>query len=128
MTKKQFQACRLAIIIILSFSISTSITLENYWLPIVFMLTALAAMYQCKHAYSQDHIIADERDYHIAGNSARYSIYTYAWLGALGTFVLMALSHKEGVLYIISQTLAFSVCGLMLLNAFIFKYLRGRSH
>jgi uncharacterized membrane protein len=123
MTDKQYKICRLAIIIVLSFSISVSITLENYILPIVFVLTAFTAMYQCKKSYGQGRVLADERDYKIAGDAARYAIYIYSWIGAIGTFVLMALSERVGTLYAISQMLAYSVCFLMLMNAFIFKYL-----
>ena len=126
MTEKKYMFCRLAIIIILSASISISLTLENYLLPIMFILTAMAAMYQCKKEFSKGHVTSDERDYKVAGDAARYAIYAYSWIGTVGTFVLMAVSHKEGILYSLSQFLAFSVCALMLANAFLFKYLYRR--
>ncbi len=123
MTLKQYKFWRLAIIILLSFSISISISLENYYLPLIFMLTALAGIYYCRKQVETKNIIADERDYKIAGNAARYTIFIYAWIGAILTFVLMAISGREGILYILSQYFAFSVCFLMLLNAFLFKHL-----
>lgn len=126
MTTKQYKVCRLAIIILLSMSISISISLENYYLPIIFMLSGVAGMYYCRKQLKIEKVMVDERDYQVAGNAARYTIFIYGWLGAIGTFVLMAVSQKEGVFYSLSQHLAFSVCFLMLLNAFLFKYLSKR--
>lgn len=126
MTKKHYHYCRLAIIIVLSASISISITMNNYYLPIIFMLSAMASLYYCQKQLKAKSVLADERDYQIAGNAARYSIFIYGWMGAIGTFILMAISEKQGVLYLVSQYLAFSVCFLMLLNAFLFKYLSKR--
>lgn len=126
MTKKQYLFCRLAVVIVLSFSISTSLSLGNYYLPLVFMLTAMAVLYYCRKQLKTKDVLVDERDYQIAGRAARYALYIYGWLGAIGTFVLMALADKQGNLYIISQYLAFSVCFLMLANALIFRYLSGR--
>ena len=126
MNTKQYNVCRLGIIIVLSFSISTSITLDNYYLPIIFILTAMLGLYVCRKHLKTDDVLADERDYKVAGNAARYAIYLYAWLGAIGTFVLMAISGKQGALYAVSQYLAFSVCFLMLLNAGLFNYLNKK--
>lgn len=123
MTTKQYKTCRIAIIILLSASISISLSLNNYYLPIIFMISASAGMYYCRKQYSPGKVMVDERDYQVAGRAARYSIYIYSWLGAIGTFVLMALSQREGMMYALSQYLAFSVCFLMLMNAFLFKYL-----
>ncbi len=122
MSLKNYKFCRLAIIILLSASISVSITLENYWLPIIFVCTAMAGMYYCKKQLKTPNVLVDERDYQTAGKASRYAVYIFSWLGAIGTFILMALSEKNPVLYILSQYLAFSVCFLMLLNAFLFKY------
>lgn len=126
MTKKQYLFCRLAVIVLLSFSISTSLSLGNYYLPLVFMLTATAALYYCRKQLKTKDVLVDERDYQLAGRAARYAIFIYGWLGAIGTFILMALSDKRGDLYIVSQYLAFSVCFLMLANVLIFRYLSSR--
>jgi uncharacterized membrane protein len=81
-------------------------------------------MYYCRKQLQTETILVDERDYKIGGKASRYTLVIYGWLGAIGTFVLMAIStNKESVTYILSQYLAFSVCFLLLLNAFIFKYL-----
>jgi uncharacterized membrane protein len=124
MNIKKYKIYRLAIIMILAMSISISINLENYYLPIIFMISGSAAMYYCRKQLQTETVLVDERDYKIGGKASRYTLAIYGWLGAIGTFVLMAIStNKESVTYILSQYLAFSVCFLLLLNAFIFKYL-----
>lgn len=122
MNKKTYRLCRLSIIIVLSMSISVSITLNNYYLPIIFMLTAASALYYCRKHFRPKGAVADERDYQSAGKASRYTITIFSWLGALLTFVLMAVSQKQGELYILSQYLAYTVCFLMLLNSALYKY------
>ena len=120
MNKKQYTICRLSIIILLSLSIAISISLNNYYLPIILTITAFFIMSYIKKQLKTEDVLADERDYKIAGDSARYTIYIYAFIGVIGAFVLMAISQKEGLLYILSQYLAISVCFIMILNSIIF--------
>ena len=122
MTLKNYKTCRLIIIIVLSASISISISLKNYYLPIVFVVSAWAAMYYCRKSLKTLNVLSDERDYEIAGKSSRYSIAIYGWIGSIGTFILMALSKNNQYFFDLGTYLAFSVCFLMLLNSVLFKY------
>ncbi|MFH0891423.1 MAG: DUF2178 domain-containing protein [Candidatus Falkowbacteria bacterium] len=126
MTKKHYTGCRLVIIMALSAAIAVSINAANYYLPLIFVITAMAGLHYCRKQLKTDDVMADERDYKIAGDAARYTITIYGGLGAIGTFVFMAVSDKSGWLYDLSQYSAYSVCFLMLLNAFLFKYLSNR--
>ncbi len=126
MTKNHYHACRLAIIVVLAMSISIAISLNHYYLPLVFMLSAIAGIYYCRGQLKTDDVMVDERDYKVAGDAARYTIYIYGWIGAVATFILMAFSGKQGKLYVLSLYLAFSVCFLLLMNAFLFKYFSNR--
>lgn len=127
MTLKQYNIYRIAIIVILAFSISISITLENYYLPIVLIVAAMAFMYYIRNQLQTTEVMADERDYKLAGDSARYTITMYGLIGVVVMFVLMGTSSgKEDISYILSQYLAFSICFLMILNVLVFKYLRSK--
>jgi uncharacterized membrane protein len=124
MTLKQYNVFRIIIVIALAMSISISITLENYYLPIILMAIALAIIYYLRQQLKAGEVMADERDYKLAGDAARYTITAYGLVGVMGMFVLMALAeNKESLIYALSQYLAFSICFLFLLNAFIFKLL-----
>lgn len=124
MSIKQYKFCRIAITIALSASIAISITLENYYLPVIFTLSGAGALYACRKQLRTDKTLVDERDYRLAGKASRYTIFVYGWVGVIGTFALMALApSKESFTYLLSQYMAFSVCFLFILNALIFKYL-----
>lgn len=123
MNTKQYKICRLVIAVILTASIVISISIENYYLPIIFLLSSFAGMYYCRKQIKSKKVMADERDYQVAGKAARYTIFIYGLIGAIGTFILMAISQKEGIFYTLSQYLAFSVCFVMILNSILFKYL-----
>ena len=127
MSLKKYKICRLAIIVILSISISISLSLENYYLPIIFVLSASFAMYYCRKQLRTEKVMVDERDYQVAGQAARYTLYIFGWLGAISTFVLMALSKNNQSLFDLSQFIAISVCVVLLLNALIFKYLSKKN-
>ncbi len=126
MTLKNYKICRLVIIIVLSASISISITLKNYYLPIIFVVSAWAAMYYCRKQLKTTDVLSDERDYQIAGKASHYTIAIYGWIGAFGTFILLALSKNNPYFYDLSQYLAYSVCLIMILNSFLFKYFSKR--
>ena len=123
MSKKQYQVCRYVIVILLSALISVAITKEQYYLPIIFVLAAIAAMYYCRRSLKTTDVLADERDYFLAGKAARLSLSIYSLIGTIAIFVLMILSEQRSELFVISQYLAYSICALLLLNAFIFRYL-----
>jgi uncharacterized membrane protein len=126
MNIKQYKIYRLITLVLLTGLISVSISLGNYYLPIIFVLSAMATMYYCRKSLKTTEVMADERDYKVAGEAARYTISIYTTIGAICIFVLMAISNKEGTIYVISQCLAFSVCFLVLLNVFLFKFLSKR--
>jgi uncharacterized membrane protein len=124
MTFKQYKIYRIIVVVILGMSISLSITLENYYLPIVLVIIGMTTMYYLRKQLKTIEVMADERDYKLAGDAARYTITTYGLIGVFGIFILMALSGgKEDFIYILSQYLAFSICFLFILNVVIFRYL-----
>ena len=123
MNKKQYTIARLIIMVLLTISIIISISMSNYYLPIVFLFTAFVFMYYFKKQLKTKDVLADERDYKIAGDTARYSIFIYAFIATITMFVLMGISQNQGELYAVSLCLAFSVCFLLILNSFLFKFL-----
>lgn len=126
MTLKNYKIFRLIIIVVLSASISISITLNNYYLPIVFVISSWAAMYYCRKQLKTTAVLVDERDYQVAGKASRYTLAIYGWIGAFGTFIFLALSKNNPFFYDLSQYLAYSVCFIMLLNSFLFRYFNKR--
>ncbi|MCB9802979.1 DUF2178 domain-containing protein [Candidatus Nomurabacteria bacterium] len=123
MTKKQYLIMRFSIVVLLSASIAISINLKNYYLPIILMLIALLTMVYFRKQLKPKDVLADERDYQVAGIAARYTLFIYSWFSVIAMFIFLMLSEKYPQVYPLSQFFAFTVCGLLLLNAFLFKWL-----
>jgi uncharacterized membrane protein len=121
MNNKQFKIFRIILAMILAIIISQAIILENFILAIFAMIVAVVLMIFVRKKVKD--IIADERDYKIAGSAARYAITGFSAV-AVG-FMFFFMSQKQNPVYeAIGSTLAYSVCGLMLTYSLIFIYLR----
>ena len=128
MTKKQYKTTRILVIIIISFTVSTSLALNNYLIPILIILAGLAFMFSIRKKFEKtEGVLADERDYQIAGNAARYTIFIYSIIGTIATMPLMVLGKENPSLMLIGHFSAYTVCGLMLINALLFKILNKRN-
>jgi uncharacterized membrane protein len=120
MTQKQFSLVRIIIAIIIAVAVSYSVSVNNYYLPIAIILVGMVSLYLIKKRVKD--VIADERDYKVAGDSARYAVTTYSLLACLAFFVLYALRDLNPYYETIALTLAYSVCFLILLNGLIFRF------
>ncbi|MFA5211615.1 MAG: DUF2178 domain-containing protein [Patescibacteria group bacterium] len=120
MNKKQYTICRLAIIIILSFTISYSMQIKNYILPITALIGSVFILFYLRKKV--DIIIADERDYVLAGDAARYTLTSYSFLAVIFSFILYSLQDINPYFYTIALVLNYSVCFLLILYSLIFKF------
>lgn len=129
MTKKQYKWARIITIILIAFTISTSLSLNNYIIPILVIFAGMAFMFSIRKKYEKEEgVLADERDYKIAGNAARYTLFVYSIIGVVATMILMVLGKENDTLLTIGYFASYTVCGLMLLNAILFKILSKRSN
>jgi len=120
LTLKQYNAIRLTIIIVLAMFISNMIALKNFLIPVILIvISSLLLMYLRKRVKG---VLADERDYQIGGKAALLSIQIFSWISVLFMFLFYWLSQTNYYYYFIALTLAFSVCGLMFLYSFIFRF------
>jgi len=124
MNKDQYTRFRILIVILIAASISFLVARQNYILPIVIMVTGIIVMYQMKKRVKD--VLADERDWRLAGRSAMVALYIYSLISAFGGFILLALSGKNSEFAQIAYGLFYSVCFLLLLNSFIFQYYRRK--
>lgn len=122
MTLKKYNKYRMAVVMLLAFGISISVSTGNYLLPIVAMVLGWLILYNLRQQV--DGVIADECDYALAGKSARYTITAVSVLLALGCFVLMNFAKGNHELYNLAMISSYLVCGIMLLNSAIFYYLK----
>jgi uncharacterized membrane protein len=126
MSKKQFTIVKLLVVVLLSIVVAVSVSNGLFVLPVVAMLTAMAFLMMIKKNVKG--ILADERDYQIAGHAARYAIYIYSLVGAVAVIFLASLAKSDcgQACQNWSNVIAYSICLLMLLNVVIFKILSRR--
>ncbi len=124
MTEKQFSLARLIIVIILAMTISVAVIQENYYLAVIAMFTGMIVMLGVKRRVKD--ILADERDYRLAGKAATLSLYLYSLAGTIGGFILLVLSKNQPSLKEYAYLIFYSVCALMILNSSLFNYYRRK--
>ncbi len=124
MTLKKYHYYRLAIVILLAAGISSLVATGNYLLPLAAVALAWLILYNLRQHV--DGVLADECDYALAGQAARYSISAFSVLLVIAFFVLMHFAQGNQDLYNFASILSYLACFLLLLNAIIFQSLRMR--
>ena len=119
MNKKTFLFIRLLIAILLGSLVSISITIGNYILPIIAILSIIILFHALKKKVKG--VIADERDYQIGGKAARNAISIYCLTMAILATTMMAMSKTHPDFSLPGQIIAYSTCGLLILYSVLFK-------
>lgn len=126
MNIKAYNRIRLLIAAALAAMVSFSVVRGNYILPLVAVAAALAVVLAMRRRV--EGVINDERDYHIAGNAARWTISIYTILAATASIIFMAEKEANASFEILGSVLAYSACFLMLLNSALFYIFAGKNH
>jgi uncharacterized membrane protein len=124
MNQKTFYTVRIIFAMVIAMVCSISVVRGNYILPIVIGVTAALALYAMKKQVSG--VMADERDYKIAGDAARWALNIFAVFAAIGSMVLMASRAGNPQFELAAQILAYSACALMILQSIFFKYFQNK--
>jgi len=124
MTKKQYLICRLIVSFLTAMFVAISMVKNNYIVPLLVIVAGMSLLYSCRKKV-QD-VLADERDYQVAGKSARYVLYFYSFIGAITSMILFVVAKDNTVLMLLANFLAYSICLLMIVNSMIFKWLNSR--
>ena len=120
MSLKKYQRIRLIIVFFLAMAVAFSITLKNFILPVILLIVATLIIMGLRRSVKE--IIADERDYEVAGHASRWAITVFSSLACITTFVLCALRDLNPSYEIVASTLAYSTCFLMLVYSLIFRF------
>ena len=120
MTLKKYQKIKLAITVVLAIIFSQSIIYKNYLIPLATLIIASLGLIWLRRQVKE--VVADERDYALAGKSASWAIQIYSWIAVVAMFVLYAFKDLNPAYEPIAMTLAFSTCLLMFVYSFIFNF------
>jgi uncharacterized membrane protein len=117
---KQYKILRIIVAFSLGVIISQAVIFNNYLLVIFFVAMAMVIILVARKQVKE--ILADERDYQIAGKAARYAMTIFSIAAVVVMFFFVFQGETNPVYQAIGFTLSYSVCGLLLLNSAIFYY------
>jgi len=121
MTLKTYRKIKLVFVFFLAMFFSWAIFLDNFLIPVAVMMASSLVLMLLRRQVKE--IIADERDWQLAGKAALIAVQAYSWVAAILMFVLYSLRLQNNLYEPIALTLAFSTCALMLTYAFTFRFL-----
>lgn len=122
MNYKQYRNSRIVISAVLAAIMAEAVIINNYLLALGAVLVAVAIMFVIKKQIKD--VLVDERDYEVAGKSARYTLAIFPVLAVIAMSFFMFQRDKDPVYGVIGSVLAYSICSLMLIYSFIFIYLQ----
>lgn len=120
MTIKQYTTIRIILAIGIGIIFSQSIIFNNLIIPLTTVIIAMTVLLVLRRRVKE--VMADERDYQIAGKAGRFALTTMSIIGSLAVIILFSLKHKNDNFEIIGSTIAYMVCSLLLLNNLFFQY------
>lgn len=120
MTLSQYKKVRLATAFVTAIVFSQSIIFHNFMIPVAVLAASSLMLFYLRKKVKG--VIADERDYVIAGKSALLAIQLFSTAAVIVMFFFYSLRGTESYYEPIALTLAISVCALMLIYSAIFKY------
>lgn len=121
MNAKQYKTCVAAIATGLGAAIAIAITQRNPIVPVIAVLAAIGVKLYCKSRLTE--VVVDERDIKIRQKSSRWTITVFSIGAAVLAAIFYTLQPKYPRLEEIAQTLAYSACVLLLLDAAFYSLL-----
>ncbi|MFA5013251.1 MAG: DUF2178 domain-containing protein [Candidatus Paceibacterota bacterium] len=126
MNEKTYTFIKLLTAILLAATVSTSITIGNYIVPIIATLAAFVILWTMKKRVAT--VMEDELDYKVAGDAARYSITIFSIASVILAIYFMANKASNAGFELLGSTLAYSACFLIILQSVFFKFLRSKNY
>jgi len=119
MTKNKFSIYRIIIVSVLAVLISLSVSYGNWYLPIISLIAAWVSLFILRNKIKE--IIADERDYRVAGKASGLAIRIYVLVSLILGLILYVAEKENEVLFALGNAFLYSACFLIFLYAILFK-------
>ena len=120
MDLKTYQKWKMGVVFVLALVISQSLVAENFIIPIMAIIVGSLAMFYLKSQVKE--VIADERDYLIAGRASLLAMQIFGWFGVILMFILYSQKGINPYYESIALTLSYSVLFLFFVYAIIYRY------
>ena len=119
MTKKAFSIYRIIAVSIVTIIVSIFINYGNWYLPVISIMASWLFLYTLRRRVKE--VIADERDYIIAGKASGLAMKIYISFSVIIGLILYSTGKENEILFNIATTLLYSACFLMIFYAVLFK-------
>jgi uncharacterized membrane protein len=113
MTKKTFLIYKVITAVLLSLGVSLSVSIGNWYLPIILIVGGFLFLLSAKKNVKD--IIADERDYRIAGKASYFAMVIYVMISVIIGLVVRITTGN-----IIGDILLYAPCALLFLYSILF--------
>lgn len=125
MTAKQFQLIRIIVVILLALMFSFAYVINNLILSLSLILMGILTLFLLRKRV--DEVMIDEMVHTISGKAALAAIQIYSWLAIIVMLAANSVAQTNLVYAVIGNTLAFSVCALMMIYSAAYYFLAKSS-
>ena len=122
MTEKQLRFIRVLVAAILAVIVSQALIRNNFILGAISVVIASLILLILRKRVKE--VVADERDYKIAGDTARWTLSIFAIGGWLFSFALITMREVKPGYEIAGFTLSYAICALLLINMVVGLFFR----
>jgi uncharacterized membrane protein len=126
MNKKTFFTIKIATASFLAAIVAVSVNYGNWYLPVLAIIAAFVLLYFTKTKVKG--VVADERDYKIAGQASYLAMTSYTIVATITGLIVYISGRENPVIFAVGNVLLYSVLFLMLTYAILFKIYAKRSH
>lgn len=120
---KQYKILKLFVVIALAILISQLVLAGHYVMSLIAMIISSLILFYFRKRVSE--IIADERDYTIAGASSLLAMQIYLWIAVLSFFLIYIFKAGDIVWLAVANILAYSACIILFVYVLIFRLKTG---
>jgi uncharacterized membrane protein len=122
MTEKQLRFARVIVAAILAVVVSQALIWNNFILGATSVIIASLILFVLRKRVKE--IVVDERDYKIAGDTARWTLSIFAIGGWLFSFALITMREVKPAYEIAGFTLSYAICALLFINIIVGLFFR----
>jgi len=119
MTKRKFFVCKIIAGIAVGSVVGASVSMGNWQVPVILVTACFAILLALRRKV--EGVVADERDYNIAGKASYLAIMVYSFIAVISGIILFVLGQEGSQFKAIGNTLLYSACFLALFYSVLFK-------
>ncbi len=124
MSLKQYQIVRIVTAMVLAALVSVSVIINSFVLVGATVVSGMLLMIFLKKQVRE--VVVDERDFKIAGKSARWTLCGFSVFALLVSLLLLIFRDQNSYFEIVGSILAYSICLLMIIYSSIFNIFEHR--